>query len=172
MPLEEARLAGDVLRQRFENAVLEYQFLLPAHLAVQLGPIGRDYLAGLPSESLRSLAPISPTATAPVAGPSLTLRVEIQVQYPVLPLDRPQVLTMSVYDSQGAPQEGVVLLVVLRGPRSEVSPAFPPTATDGVTRLEVVVPDLLPGEIVNFEVLATSASGMGYAFGQYAVRAP
>jgi hypothetical protein len=172
LPLEEARLEGDVLRQRFESALLEYRFLLPAHLAVQLAPLGTGYFASLPAEAMAAASLVVPTATMPPPGPDLALRLTIHVEYPILPLDQIQTITLIVTDNDGVPVEGATALVVLRGPRSDVTPDFPATGPDGSTRAQVVHSDLLPGEIVNLEALASLGDRIGYAFGQYVVRAP
>jgi hypothetical protein len=167
LPMEEAHLEGERMVQRFENAVVEYRYDLPAHLAIQLSPLGIYYLATLPADVLSS-SPQLPTTTAPTLSGGLSVSIEIQVEYPILPPGEQQHLTIRILLSDGTPWVGVVPLLIVHGPGADFYPDAPATDSTGTSSLTVEIPGLRPGEIVNIEVAVAGIYGMGYAMAQYA----
>jgi hypothetical protein len=167
LPMEEAHLEGDMLVQRFQNGILEYHYDLPAELAMQLAPLGELYLTSLPADSISSLAtPIQPTSL-PQAGPQQqSVTIETQVRYAFLPMGETQEITIRVLHN-GIPWPQVTPRIVIHGPRADFSPEIEPTDAEGRASVLVALDDLLPGEIVNYEVLISGEYGQGYAIGQY-----
>jgi hypothetical protein len=171
LPLEEAVLTGEVLRQRYESVVLEYHFELPPLLAVQLAPLGTAYLLQLPAQSIGG--PPEGEATSPIPSSPLpqppAYRVTTVATFPVLRVGATQEITVTVTSAEGGPVAGLVPLVVIHTTRADIFPAMPPTDDGGTSRLALPLADIQPGEIVNFEVFISGDSGVGYALGQFVV---
>jgi hypothetical protein len=133
-PLEEPTLHSNRISQRFENGVLEYRFDLPPDLAVQLAPLGRDYLKdhAVPTSEASPAPPSEPTA-APQEGdrPSGLLQVRAQVARPILGPGVEQEMTVEVKDARGKPARGAEVTVTLLGPDGERAIDFPATDRSG-----------------------------------------
>lgn len=171
LPLEEAKMTADVLRQRYENVVLEYHFELPPLLAVQLAPLGREYFRRLPSQVAQGAAGGDPTPPASqVPAPESAYLVRAQVSLFVLPLGALQQFTVWINGPDGAPVAGVTPLLAIHTARADIFPALPATDVQGVSSAAIPLSGVQPGEIVNFEVFVAGEAGVGYAFGQFAVR--
>jgi hypothetical protein len=170
-PLEEARLLDDLLRQRYDNVILEYHFDLPPLLAVQLAPLGREYFHRLPPELVRGTGPPSvlPTPSSLPAQPE-GYRVTVEVAFPILLLGGVQEITVRIESADGIPIPGMIPLLLIHTAHQELYPAMPPTDSAGVSTAAVPLTDLQPGEIVNVEAFAAGDSMVGYGFGQFAVR--
>ncbi len=167
LPLEEAHPAGDTLRQRFENVVLLYRYDLPPHLAILLAPIGRSYRP--PGQPQAPTPPPLPTPT-PQALPTLppVAQVETWVAHSVLPPGRTQEIFVRLRLPDGRPWTGVRPVVAIQARQSTTYIEGPPTDSQGISRALVVLQDLVPGEIVTYEVAVASDTGLGYALGQFA----
>jgi hypothetical protein len=161
LPLGEAVMQGEVLTQRFENAVLEYHFDLPSALAVQLAPLGAS-LIGASTPTTAAPAPVSGQPSPTPAGSQATVIVRTWVEHSVLPAGATQRIFI-----QAALSGGVVPVVRVDGPRSSFYPEVPPLDANGYAELTLVVEDLLPGEIVNYEVAVAGERGVGFAVGQF-----
>lgn len=171
LPLEEAVLTGEVLRQRFESVVLEYHFELPPLLAVQLASLGTEYLLQLPARAIGGSA--AGEATSPLPSTPFSqqpaYRVATLATFPVLRVGATQEITVTVTSTEGGPIAGLVPLVVIHTTRADIYPAMPATDDGGISRLALPLVDIQPGEIVNFEVFIIGDAGVGYALGQFAV---
>ncbi|MEW6568181.1 MAG: hypothetical protein AB1449_08465 [Chloroflexota bacterium] len=166
LPLEEAEVIDGQLRQRFENAVLTLDEELPAALAVQLAPLGLDYVQAVVSPAPTAMATAVPPASSP--SPSETsVSVRTWVENPILPRGQTQRAFIQVLLPDGSPWVGVPPIVEVEGPRSHFVADAPPTGADGQTEFEFLVEDLRPGEIVVYEVFVSGEHGIGYAVGQY-----
>jgi hypothetical protein len=166
LPLDEARLEDDVLRQRFENGILEYHADLPPTLAVQLAPLGRDYTApSIPQgEEVVSTAPAPPASA--VTGPA----VRTWVAYPILDPGAEQQITIEVLQADGSPWGQVVPLVRIGSAQGSLYPSVPPTGPDGRSSFSLTLQGLQPGEIITYEVVVTGDHGTAYTIGQFAAR--
>jgi hypothetical protein len=166
LPLDEARLEGDVLRQRFENGILEYDADLPPTLAVQLAPLGRDYTP--PStpgeEDVASTAAAPPTSA--VTGPV----VRTWAAFPILDPGATQQITIEVLQADGSPWGEVVPLVRIAAPQGSLYPSVPATGPDGRSSFSLTLHGLQPGEIITYEVVVTGDHGTAYTIGQFAAR--
>jgi hypothetical protein len=155
-----------LLRQRFENGILEYSVSLPPHLAIQLAPLGADYVPEelpQPEEAATATAPPAEThSEGPVA--------RTWVQYPILSRGAEQRIYIEVHRADGAPWSGVVPLVRVAAPQGPLYPSMPPTDEQGRCSVVVVVDSLPPGEIVTYEVVVTGEYGTAYTIGQFASR--
>ncbi len=166
LPLGEAVMQGEVLTQRFENAILEYHFDLPSSLAVQLAPMG----ASLIGVSTPMTATPSATSALPSPTPSTSraaVIVRTWVEHPVLPAGAAQRIFIQATFSDGSPCDAIVPVVRVDGPRSSFYPEVPPLDANGYAELTLIVEDLLPGEIVNYEVAVAGEQGVGFAVGQF-----
>jgi hypothetical protein len=166
LPLEEARTVDGVLRQRFENVVLEYRPELPPHLAVQLAPLGVDYAVGGAAQSTQPGSPVLPAPT--VATCQGIAVVATQPELAILPTGGLQRLSVQVQRPDGTPWAGVTPIVVVHTPSGDLYPVVPPTDGNGMTAASLNVPELRTGEIVNYEVVVAAESCTGYAIGQFA----
>jgi len=166
LPLDEARLEDDVLRQRFENGILEYHADLPPTLAVQLSPLGRDYTPpSIPEgEDVASTAAAPPTPA--VTGPA----VRTWVAFPILEPGAEQQITIEVLQADGSPWSQVVPLVRIGAPQGSLYPSVPPTGPDGRSSFSITLQGLQPGEIITYEVVVTGDHGTAYTIGQFAAR--
>jgi hypothetical protein len=167
LPLEEAEVRGELLTQRFENAVLEYHDDLPERLAVQLAPLGRAYAP--PTVPVPSPTPAPVEGPAPAPGPG-AVEIRTWVERPFLRPGETQRIHVEVLRPDGLPWFGVVPVVQIVTPRAAFFVDVPPTDAEGSTRVDLIVPDLEPGEIVNYEVAVAGEHGLGYAIGQFAGR--
>jgi hypothetical protein len=163
LPLEEGKAVDGLVRQRFENVVLEYRPDLPPHLAVQLAPLALQY-AG-PTGSASPIA-VSPHPTAVLCDG--VAPVNVSAEQAVLPTGAVQHLRIQILRSDGQAWIGVVPVVVVHAPRGDLYPAVGPTDRDGVTIASVTVDGLRPGEIVNYEVVVAAENCTGYAINQFA----
>ncbi len=169
LPLEEAGLLEGVLSQRFEKVILQYRFDLPAHLAVQLAPVGREYLNGRTDvASPPTQYPATETPAPTPALPSTNALVTTQIDYPVLPAGTPQRVNIRVELPEGAPWTGVVPVMAIQGPRSTLYVEAPATDHEGRSQVTIVMDDLRPGEIVNYEVAVAAEQRIAYTIGQFA----
>jgi hypothetical protein len=169
LPLEESRIENDQLVQRFQNGILTYRYDLPSHLAVQLAPLGITYMQSM------AAGIIPPTSAHPGTTPTpseLTDLPSVQVTtWPerfMSPLGSPQWIWIEVLRPDGSPWIGVEPLLVVHGPRGDHYPSVPATGTEGRTSLVLVLDDLRPGEIVNYDVIVSGEHGLGHAQGQFA----
>jgi hypothetical protein len=165
-PLDEAHGDGPLLRQRFENGILEYNLALPPHLAIQLAPLGVDYL---PEELAQSEAPATATVQ-PAAAQSDGPVARTWVQHSMLARGAEQRIYIEVLRSDGAPWSGVVPLVRVAAPQGPIYPSMPPTDVQGRCSAVVDLGSLPPGEIITYEVVVTGEYGTAYAIGQFASR--
>jgi hypothetical protein len=166
LPLGEAVMQAEVLTQRFENAVLEYHFDLPSPFAVQLAPLGAS-LIGASTPTTAAPTPISGRPSPTPFGSQATVIVHTWVEYSVLPAGATQRIFIQATLSEGSPWGGVIPVVRVDGPRSSFYPEVPPLDANGYAELTLVVEDLLPGEIVNYEVAVAGEQGVGFAVGQF-----
>lgn len=164
LPLEESETLDGVLRQRFENAVLEYRFDLPTPLAVQFALLGLAYEPEGPTTPLPSA---TPGAAAVASGEPV---VRTWVESPLLAPGAAQRVTVEVLAPDGRPWPGLTPLVHVQAPRAAFFADVPPTGADGRAEFPLWIEDLRPGEIVNYEVAVSTDLGPGYAIGQYVVR--
>lgn len=167
LPLEEGRTIEGVLRQRFENVILEYRPELPPHLAVQLAPLGIAYAAA----SGETGGNASPTLVAPGAVLQLcsgVASVTTQPEQAILPSAGVQRIQVEVLRPDGQPWSGVTPMVVVHTPSGALYPPVPPTDSDGRTAAAFAVEGLRTGEIVNYEVVVATEQCTGYAIGQFA----
>jgi hypothetical protein len=166
LPLEEAKTVNGVLRQRFENVILEYRPELPPHLAVQLAPLGVDYaVAG----GMQTGEPSSPVITmATIAACEGIASVTTQPELAILPTDGLQRISVQVQRPDGSPWAGVTPIVVIHTPSGDLYPVVPPTDSSGLTAASLNVAELRTGEIVNYEVVVAAEACTGYAIGQFA----
>ncbi|MCX6072613.1 MAG: hypothetical protein NTU91_17465, partial [Chloroflexi bacterium] len=105
LPLEEAKTMNGVMRQRFENVILEYRPELPPHLAVQLTPLGLDYAVAGGVQSGEVNAPI---ITAPtIAACEGVASVSTQPDLAILPSGGLQRISVQVQRPDGSPWAGV-----------------------------------------------------------------
>lgn len=167
LPLEEGKTVEGVLRQRFENVILEYRPELPPHLAVQLTPLGVDYAAtaGLqPGEATAPAVVSAPTMAACEGVASVVTRPELGI----LPSGGLQRISVEVRRPDGSPWAGVTPIVVVHTPSGDLYPIVPPTDSEGETAASLNVEGLRTGEIVNYEVVVAAEQCTGYAIGQFA----
>ena len=167
LPLEEGKTVDGVLRQRFENVILEYRPELPPHLAVQLSPLGIVYAAA----SGQPGGDASATLAAP--GPVISVcsgvaSVTTQPQQAILPSAGIQHIQVVVLRPDGQPWSGVTPMVVVHTPSGDLYPPVPPADGDGRTAAAFSVEGLRPGEVVNYEVVVAAEQCTGYAIGQFA----
>jgi hypothetical protein len=165
-PLGEAQDDGGLLRQRFENGILEYSYALPPHLAIQLAPLGLDYVPQAVPEATGG-----PTATAPPAPtPSGVPGARTWVDHPILSPGTLQRIHVEVLRGDGTPWSGVVPLVRIAAPQGPLFPAMPPTDEQGRSSAAVDLGALPAGEIISYEVVVTGEFGTAYTVGQFAAR--
>ena len=171
LPLEEASLQGEVMTQRFENAVLRYRFDLPAGLAVQMAPVGRSYLASRPAPTAEASSPAG-VAIPAAEGARQDLQVEAALGQAVLAAGEAQTIILRVTRRDGSPVSGAPVVVRWSGRGIEGEKSLPSTDTDGRTSSSWHDAEAAPGEIVN--VLATALEGevYGLALLQYAYGFP
>ncbi len=164
-PLEEAELRGEILTQRFENAILTYRFDLPSALAVQLAPLGPDYLAmrPVPATSEAPLLEAGPPATLQPEGPLPALVVIASVDSSVLQPQEQQTLTVSVVDSNGEPLARAQVTLELIGAIGTRHVRLPATDTRGETAWSWRDDDAQPGELVILSVEARLGESIGAA---------
>jgi hypothetical protein len=155
-----------LLQQRFENGILEYNVSLPPHLAIQLAPLGLDYV---PEELAESGAAATPTVL-PAAAQSEGPVARTWVEHPILARGTDQRIYIEVLRADGTPWSGVVPLVRVAAPREPLYPSMPPTDEQGRCSAVVALDSLPPGEIVTYEVVVTGEYGTAYAIGQFASR--
>ncbi|HKZ56016.1 MAG TPA: hypothetical protein VJ123_11085, partial [Anaerolineales bacterium] len=168
-PLEEAKLDGAFLSQRFENVVLRYDFTLPSHLAVQLEPLGRDAYVQRASAGAQPIPPDPDLASTPPPAANVWVTVQAWAEHPSLPSFVPQRIIVRVSRPDGTPWIGArPIVAVTTAARGTFFPLVQPTDVQGSSVLVLELADLLPGEIVNFEVAIAGEEGIGYAFGQFA----
>lgn len=170
LPLGEASAADAVLSQRFENVVLQYRFDLPSSLAVQLAPLGRDYLDRLVPGSTAPATPLGATSAAvatdtPSTGAAI---VKTWAQKPILPRGAEQTIFVEVRRPDGSPWAGVAPVIVIDAPSGKIYPPVPLTNPEGLTAVTLTLEGLAPGEIVGFDVAVAGDAGIGYASGQFA----
>lgn len=170
LPLGEASASGGVLSQRFENLVLQYRFDLPSPLAVQLAPIGRDYMSRVPA--VTPLSSVSPAAAPlPTAEETATTGVAVVrtwVERPILPRGAEQTIFVEVRRADGAAWAGVAPVIVIEAPEGKLYPPVPLTNPEGLTAVTLTIDGLTPGEIVTYDVAVAGDAGLGYASGQFA----
>jgi hypothetical protein len=170
LPLGEASAAEGVLSQRFENIVLQYRFDLPSALAVQLAPLGRDYLTRLAPETPASSVSPGPTSL-PSATDTATTGVAIVktwVERSILPRGAEQTIFVEVRRADGSAWGGVAPVIVVEAPDGKVYPPVPLTNPEGLTAVTLKIDGLTPGEIVTYDVAVAGDAGIGYASGQFA----
>jgi hypothetical protein len=166
LPLEEAKTVDGVLRQRFENVILEYRPELPPHLAVQLAPLGVEYaVAG----GMQATGSSSPSITAPtIATCDGIAGVTTQPDLAILPNGGLQRISVQVQRPDGSPWAGVTPIIVVHATSGDLYPVVPPTDSSGLTAASLNLNGLRAGEIVNYEVVVAAEACTGYAIGQFA----
>ncbi len=170
LPLGEASATEGVLSQRFENIVLQYRFDLPSSLAVQLAPLGRDYVTRLAPETPATSVSPEP-ASLPTAMETATAGVAIVktwVERSILPRGAEQTIFVEVRRADGTPWAGVAPVIVIEAPGGKVYPPVPLTNPEGLTAVTLMIDGLTPGEIVTYDVAVAGEAGIGYASGQFA----
>jgi len=166
LPLEEAKTENGVLRQRFENVILEYRPELPPHLAVQLASLGVDYAVAGGMGSVESGSPI--LTAPPIAACDGIAGVITQPELAILPTGGLQRINVQVQRPDGSPWAGVTPIIVVHAPSGDLYPVVPPTESSGLTAASLNIEDLRTGEIVNYEVVVAAEACTGYAIGQFA----
>jgi hypothetical protein len=171
VPLEEAWLQGEVMTQRFENAVLRYRFDLPVESAVQLAPLGRTYLETRPAPTA---ATSNLTAGASVAaeGAQQDLALEAALGAPVLAAGDEETILLRVTRRDGSPVAGASVVVRWVAGEREREKALPLTDEDGRTSSSWRDADTFPGEIINVLASARHEAAYGLAMLQYAYGYP
>jgi hypothetical protein len=166
LPLEEGKTFEGVLRQRFENVILEYRPELPAHLAVQLAPLGVSYAAsGMPADATAEAVATAAPAHAACEG---VAAVSTRAELAILPTGGLQRISVQVQRPDGTAWSGVTPIVVVHAPGGDLYPVVPPTDVEGQTAAALSVDGLRTGEIVNYEVVVAAEQCTGYAIGQFA----
>lgn len=169
LPLEESRIEGGRLIQRFQNAVLIYQHDFPSHLAVQLAPLGTTYLQSLAAGVVPPTSAHPGITPTPAAATNLPIvHVSTWPERSMSPVGSPQWIWIEVLLPDGTPWIGIEPLLVVHGPRSDFYPNVPATGAEGRTSFVLVLEDLSPGEIVNYDVIVSGEFGIGHAQGQFA----
>lgn len=190
LPLGEATSDDGVLSQRFENAVLQVRFDLPAPLSVVLAPLGRDYLGRAPttveatstsppSTSVSASTPSSEPTSAPTLAPTLAPTVtettaagaavvKTWVEKAILPQGAEQTIFVEVTRVDGTAWAGVAPVIVIDAPLGKIVPPVPLTNPEGLTAVTFRIEGLAPGEIVTYDVAVAGDDGIGYASGQFA----
>lgn len=169
-PLGEASATDGVFSQRFENMVLVYRFDLPSSLAIQLAPLGREYLARLAPGSSATLAPTGPVLP-PAATETTTTGVAIVktwVEWAILPRGAHQTIFVEVRTTDDSAWAGVAPVIVVDAPGGKMYPPVPLTNPEGLTAVTLTIDGLTPGEIVTYDVAVAGDAGIGYASGQFA----
>ncbi len=164
LPLGEARADGSLLSQRFENGILEYHDELPAHIAVQLAPLGLSYTPPAIVEAGPTSTAAAPTAAAPSGGPVARTWVE----HPILEPGDQQRIYIEVLRPDGTPWSGAVPLVRVAAPQGAFYPRVSATGPDGRCSVSIQLDGLPPGEIITYEVVVSGDFGTAYAIGQFA----
>lgn len=171
LPLEEAHLKGDRLRQRFENAILEYHFDLPAHLAVQLAPIDVDDTYQSPVLENSSLLPYHAVQGITSTKPrKKSLTIITWVDHKQITVGAAQRIYILIAHADGSPFVGITPLVSVHRPQSVIHPIAPATDERGRTELNLFINDLKPGEQVRYEIAVSEDNSLGYAEGQFSAR--
>lgn len=171
LPLGESSLQGEVMVQRFENAVLTYRFDLPPALAVQLAPMGQAYLASRPAPIAEAVSPAD-VALPAAEGAEQDLQLAAALGAAVLAPGDEQTITLRVTRSDGSPVEGVPVVLEWIGRRSERKKTLVATDEDGRTSWSWRDSDASPGEIVNVLAGAKQGEAHGAALLQYAYGFP
>lgn len=167
LPLDEGKTIGTVLTQRFENVVLEYHYDLPPGLAVQLAPLGRQRMDGV-TQTPSSEPSSTPTVPAPSEGCGGSVTIITHAEHAVLPPGATQRVFVRLTRADGSPLPGLTPIVVVHGPGGDSYPSLPPTDVGGATGFSMSLPDLKPGEIVNYEVVVAGGDCVGYTMDQFA----
>jgi hypothetical protein len=170
LPLSEASAVAGVLSQRFENVVLDYRFDLPSSLAVQLAPLGKDYLT-----RLGAVSPAASSTPGPTGEPAATETtsagvaiVKTWVEKAILPRGAKQTIFVEVQRADGTPWAGVAPVIVIDAPGGKLYPPVPLTNPEGLTAVTLTIDGITPGEIVSYDVAVAGDVGIGYASGQFA----
>jgi len=168
-PLEESHIEGGQLVQRFQYAILTYHYDLPVHLAVQFAPLGVAYLESIDVGVVPPTS-VHPGATSTAAPDQSTSIVNVTTwpEQSIIPVDSPQWIWIEVLLPDGTPWIDIVPLLVVHGPRHDFYPSIPATSAEGTTSFVLLIEDLQPGEIVNYDVIVSGEFGIGHAQGQYA----
>lgn len=171
LPLEEAWLQGDVMVQRFENAILTYRFDLPPQLAVQLAPLGRNYLAAHPA----------PTAEATDEAQEAVSQHQDARQEFVLEATlgdilvfpgQEQTILVRVSRPDGSPVAKASVSLLLHSTEGESTVTLESTDKNGRSSGSWRDEQASPGEIVNLQVTAAKDDDSGSVLLQYAYRYP
>jgi hypothetical protein len=170
LPLGEADTLDGVLSQRFENTVLQYRFDLPPDLAIQLAPLGEDYLDGLALGSSPSPAPLGPSPASPTAEYDATgvALLRTWVEKPILPPGMEQTIFVEILRPDRSPWPGVAPVIVVDAPEGKIYPPVPLTNPEGLTAVTLRLDGLTAGEIVTYDVAVAGEAGIGYATGEFA----
>jgi len=171
-PLEEVRVEGTGLAQRFENGELVYRYDLPPELAVQLAPIGQRYLTAhpTPSPSVASQPTATVTAEAPRTSSSgAAIRLEVSLARSVVHPDGAQQISVRVTSSDGKPIEGIRPRLAWYGVRSTGTQLMPASGREGRTSLPLTINGARPFEIITLVVNVQRDADKGSAVVQYAI---
>ena len=165
-PLAEATLQGDSMTQRFENAILTYNYHLPSDVAVQLEVVGPSYAASHPIPPTQAVdlttAPATETSTR-----AEVLDLQATLGRPVLLPGEQQTITIQVRPPKGHDRSGIHLELRLTTVGSEVVLALPATDKNGRSSYAWVDEGAAAGEIVNVVVTASDGVSFGQALLQY-----
>jgi hypothetical protein len=168
LPLTEAKLEGNLLVQRFENATLRYQFDLPASMAVQLAPLDPGFVEQV--LDLLSRSGLEPQGEGTASPSPQPLVVRTWVDYPILAIGDLQRIHVQATLADGSVCVGESALITIMAPGSSVVIQSPPTDAQGLAVVSVSLGDLRPAEIVNYDVTLSGKCGMGSASGQFAAK--
>jgi hypothetical protein len=171
-PLEEVRVEGNGLAQRFENGELVYRYDLPPELAVQLAPIGQRYRTAhpAPSPSVASQPTATVTAEAPRASSSgEAIRLEVTLGHAVVHPDAAQEISVRVTAADGKPIEGIRPRIAWYGVRTTGTQLMPASGRMGWSTMPLTVDATRPFEIITLVVSVQRDSDRGSAVVQYAI---
>lgn len=169
LPLEEAVLEANGMRQRFENGILMYLFDLPPDLSVQLAALGRAYLAEHPPPTAEpTLAPSVEEPPADEASATGAVHVRAELDSAIILPGESQVLRVFVTREDGTPVEGSDVILRIVGRTADRRESLPETDSEGATEFTWRDSDPVPGEIVTLIVRAAAGGQAGETFVQYA----
>jgi hypothetical protein len=151
-PIDEVfGLGGSLYRQCFENYCLDFDASAATGAQVALAALGVLY------EQSLSAAQATPEPSPPAAG----LQLKVSEAHATIPHTQAQTLSLLAEDkTSGQPVAGVVGQLRLFLPEGqEYTAAFPATASDGTSSLDVPARSLPNGTVVPYRVCATLNGG-------------
>ncbi|HET7009271.1 MAG TPA: hypothetical protein VFI11_00725 [Anaerolineales bacterium] len=175
-PLEEVRVEGSGLAQRFEKGELVYRYDLPPGWAVQLSPIGQSYLAlhGQPTPMVEAPPP-TPTVAAPTPAATAqggSIRLEVTVSRAVIHPGDIQEVSIRITSSNGKPIEGIRPRITWYGLREYGNEMAEPSGKKGWTVFRLRLEDTTPFEVITLVISVRDGEDEGRAVLQYAIGLP